>query len=66
MSQGAYGLVNLSLGYASPDSHWTGRLFVSNVADKQYLALTLANGVVPTGSPVRPAPLGLQWPTNGR
>jgi len=59
MSQGAYGLVNLSLGYASPDSHWTGRLFVSNVADKQYLALTLANGVVPTGVAGAPRTFGI-------
>jgi iron complex outermembrane recepter protein len=49
MSQGAYGLVNLSLGYASLDSHWTGRLFVNNVTDKQYLTLTLASSVVPAG-----------------
>jgi iron complex outermembrane receptor protein len=49
MSQGAYGLVNLSLGYVSLNNHWTGRLFVNNVTDKQYLTLTLASSVVPTG-----------------
>jgi iron complex outermembrane recepter protein len=59
MSQGSYGLVNLSLGYASLDSHWTGRLFVNNVTDKQYLVLVLANGVIPAGVAGAPRTVGI-------
>jgi iron complex outermembrane recepter protein len=49
MSQGPYGLLNLSVGYEDPEARWSARLIAKNVTDKEYLTTVAANGIVPAG-----------------
>ena len=60
MSQGAYGLVNLSTGYSTADGLWQAQLYAKNVTDKGYFISIAANGVAPFGLVGAPRTFGIQ------
>lgn len=60
MSQDAYDLVNLSLGYENTQGNWSARVIAKNVADTQYLITVAANGSVPAGLAGAPRVIALQ------
>jgi iron complex outermembrane receptor protein len=60
LSQGPYGLINLSTGYNLPESGWGLQLMVKNVADKHYLTSIAAGGLVPAGYAGDPRTIALQ------
>jgi iron complex outermembrane recepter protein len=60
MSQGPYGLLNLSIGYEDLAGGWSARVIAKNVADTQYLTTVAANGVVPAGMAGDPRTIALQ------
>jgi iron complex outermembrane receptor protein len=49
LSQKAYGLLNLSVGWRSNNGAWHVQLLARNVTDKQYLNAAAAPGSLPTG-----------------
>jgi iron complex outermembrane receptor protein len=60
MSQGPYGLLNLSTGYEGIPGGWSVRLIAKNVANTQYLTTVAANGLVPAGLAGYPRTVELQ------
>jgi iron complex outermembrane receptor protein len=59
-SQKAYSLVNLELGYTSPDKLWQAAIIAKNLADTHYLIAWAANGVIPSGAVAPPRTVMLQ------
>ncbi len=43
LKQGAYGILNASLNYQSPDSHWSASLGGTNLTDKIYIVSGVSN-----------------------
>lgn len=43
-----YGLVNLAIGYNSPDRLWNIQLLAKNLLDEDYFVVRAANGLVPS------------------
>ena len=61
LSQPAYSLINLDLGWRSPSRNWEAELFVKNVADKQYLTLISSqSGGILQGVPADPRTFGIR------
>jgi iron complex outermembrane receptor protein len=60
MSQAAYDLVNLALGWNSRDSTWNIQLLARNVTQTRYVTTVTAIGVVPGGIAAPPRTLQLQ------
>jgi iron complex outermembrane receptor protein len=58
-SQGAYELINLSLGYRAKDN-WEAALWGRNLADTQYLTATASNGATFSGQPGEPLTYGVR------
>lgn len=58
-SQPAYGLVNSSLGYDSPDGHWQAVLYGRNLTNRQYITSTGTFTVVAAGKVGDPRTYGL-------
>ncbi|GIL37997.1 TonB-dependent receptor [Roseiterribacter gracilis] len=50
-SQGAYGLLNASIGYESPDGKWRASLWGKNLTGKQYVNTTATVSAVVSGRP---------------
>jgi iron complex outermembrane receptor protein len=61
MSQKAYGVTNVFLGYDNERSLWGVHLFAKNVADTHYLVTIVANGVEPAGQAAPPRTYGVQF-----
>jgi iron complex outermembrane recepter protein len=58
VSQDSYGLVNLRVGYRSPDDVWGVTLWGDNLADEDYFSTVLESGVPPPGGLVPQAVMG--------
>ncbi|MDB5365742.1 MAG: TonB-dependent receptor [Rhodospirillales bacterium] len=57
-SQGAYGLMNASVGYETPDGQWRFSLWGKNLLDKQYITITATVSAVVSGRPGEPRMFG--------
>jgi iron complex outermembrane receptor protein len=62
-SQGAYGLLNASLAYETPDGRWRAALWGKNLLDRQYITATATISPVVSGRPGEPRTFGarLTW-----
>jgi iron complex outermembrane recepter protein len=62
-SQGAYGLLNTSVGYESADGKWRASLWAKNLTAKQYITITATVSAVVSGRPGDPRTFGarLAW-----
>lgn len=59
-AQGAYGLINASVGWNSPDRTWSVQVVGKNLAQKEYLITIAANGATPSGLAGAPRTVVLQ------
>jgi iron complex outermembrane receptor protein len=60
LSQGAYGIGNMSLGYNLADGGWQAQLWVKNIADKGYIISAAANTPAPVGLVGTPRTFGMR------
>jgi iron complex outermembrane receptor protein len=60
MSQKAYGITNVFLGYDNENGRWGVHLFAKNIGDTHYLSAVVANGVEPAGQAAPPRTYGVQ------
>ena len=60
VSQKAYDIGDIAVGYVSADGKWRTQLVVRNVADRKYLIVAATNAVVPSGLPGAPRTVALQ------
>lgn len=56
----SYSLLNASLGYTTPDSHWTVIAYGRNLTNKEYLVSSGSFTARPAGTPGDPRTLGLR------
>jgi len=59
LSQPAYGLINLAIGFRTADGAWRAQALVKNATDKEYLMTLAAPGASPTGHAGPPRTLWL-------
>jgi iron complex outermembrane receptor protein len=59
LSQGAYGLLNSSLGYDSQDGHWQAVVYGQNLTNRQYITSTGTFSVVAAGKVGAPRTYGV-------
>ena len=60
-TQGAYGLLNASIGWRSPGDHWQVIVFGRNLTDQGYLVSTGSYTAVPAGTPGDPRTFGIRF-----
>ncbi|MDB5368431.1 MAG: TonB-dependent receptor, partial [Rhodospirillales bacterium] len=59
-SQGAYGVLNASIGYEAPDARWRVALYGKNLTDRQYITITGTVSPVISGRPGDPRTFGVR------